>query len=183
MLKETSSEACDDRFKQCLQNDGMIQGKRIREARERRGLSQEDVAAHFDISGSSVSQWEAGTTQPAYARAKKLARFLGVTLSWLEGEENEESPGTIDRYADAAGRIAFALEEMNDELKLKLTPGDRAELTPRLIMWLLSLEKSTGKRLSPEEIKEDIANKMRPEFVKLLLAVLCGKYNTNDAND
>lgn len=65
----------------------MSLGERIRQARERKGLTQADVASHFGIKSAAVTQWEAGTTRPASTRLQPLAKLLGVTVEWLTADE------------------------------------------------------------------------------------------------
>ncbi len=58
-------------------------GDRIKEAREDRGATQQQIADLFGISRSAVQQWEDGDTSPRNPRLQKLARFLGVEPGWL----------------------------------------------------------------------------------------------------
>lgn len=60
----------------------MTLGERIREARERAGLTQMDVARHFNISRSAVSQWENDATDPS-ARVAELAALFNVDAGRL----------------------------------------------------------------------------------------------------
>lgn len=68
-------------------------GSRIRIAREARGLTQDDIAAHFRIRRVSVTQWEGDTTKPAISKLGELAEFLGTTTVWLlEGKGDPPPP-------------------------------------------------------------------------------------------
>src|SRR5271166_2328222 len=58
-------------------------GQRIREAREDKGMTQQDIASHLEMSRAGVAQWESDTTSPSIATIGKVARFLGVTPSFL----------------------------------------------------------------------------------------------------
>lgn len=55
----------------------------LRAAREKRGLTLEDVGRYMGVSPSAVSQWERGASSPRDWRKRKLARFLGVDLTDL----------------------------------------------------------------------------------------------------
>jgi transcriptional regulator with XRE-family HTH domain len=55
-------------------------GMLIRQARERRGMRQTDLAAAVHVGLSSISGWERGTQAPSAAALPALARALGVTL-------------------------------------------------------------------------------------------------------
>jgi transcriptional regulator with XRE-family HTH domain len=51
-------------------------GNQLREARERAGLTQSDVARAIGVSPAAVSRWEAGKRRPSAATAARLGRLL-----------------------------------------------------------------------------------------------------------
>ena len=53
-------------------------GRVLREQRETRGISQEDLALSADVDRSFVSQMERGIRQPTLTTLVKLCRALGV---------------------------------------------------------------------------------------------------------
>ncbi len=70
-------------------------GSRLRYARKARNLTQDQVAAEFDIKRNNVSTWESGETRPSVDRFPALARLYGVTEAWLldgVGEPPPQSP-------------------------------------------------------------------------------------------
>jgi transcriptional regulator with XRE-family HTH domain len=66
--------------------------ERIRLARTRADLTQQQVADHFGIKRPTVSQWEIGTHRPDQDKFPELAAVLGVTLDWLMSEEGSGPP-------------------------------------------------------------------------------------------
>lgn len=66
-------------------------GSRIRAARRAAGLTQQQVADHFDIKRVNVTQWEGDTTRPDGYRLPDLARLLQVSEPWLR-EGTGEGP-------------------------------------------------------------------------------------------
>lgn len=56
-------------------------GKRIRELRELRKLSQEKVAEKCGVEKSSVSRWETGGLSPSNKHLTQLAKVLEVNKS------------------------------------------------------------------------------------------------------
>lgn len=63
---------------------------RIRSARRRLRLSQEDLARKIPVSKNTVARWEGGAT-PGGANLDALADALGVTTDWiLRGEAVRE---------------------------------------------------------------------------------------------
>lgn len=59
----------------------MIEGNEIRAARERAGLSQQELAKRLDVSLRTVGNWERGETVPRNREAK----IRDVLADWLDG--------------------------------------------------------------------------------------------------
>lgn len=55
-------------------------GKRIRCAREKRGMSREELAAKLGCSAQSIWRWERGEVKPLRAFRRKLEEILDVRL-------------------------------------------------------------------------------------------------------
>jgi transcriptional regulator with XRE-family HTH domain len=70
------------RDEQADDNDLRI-GRKVAEARERAGLSQEYVAGHVGLTRSSVANIEAGRQRVHAARLAMLAKMLGIDVSEL----------------------------------------------------------------------------------------------------
>lgn len=71
---------------------------RIREARESRGLSQEELAGQLNEKASLIRKLERGDMQPNDSIQTKLERELEITLSAGDGDDETEwesdiSPG------------------------------------------------------------------------------------------
>ena len=69
-----------------------ICGERVKEARKRLNLSQENLAAKLQTEGvnierDSVSRIEIGTRFVADYELRELARILRVSVDWLLGAE------------------------------------------------------------------------------------------------
>ena len=58
-------------------------GKRIRETRSKRGLTQLEAAERADTSANYFAQIERGEVNPSYSMLKAVARALKVKLSDL----------------------------------------------------------------------------------------------------
>lgn len=59
-------------------------GRRIAQARLRKGLTQERLARALDASAQTVSRWERDAFAPDENYLPKLATLLGVTPAWIE---------------------------------------------------------------------------------------------------
>ena len=77
--------------------------ERIREARERMGLTRDALAAMLGVKVSVVRRMEEGTLMPTLDMARKLERILKVKLvelveeERLEGGELEQYGGVVDQ--------------------------------------------------------------------------------------
>ena len=71
-----------------------ISGDRIRQARQKRRLSQTDLAARMQVAGviierDSISRIEIGTRFVPDYELPVFARIFGVSVPWLLGMEQE----------------------------------------------------------------------------------------------
>jgi len=56
---------------------------RLRNCRENKGLSQEDVARFLDVAYGTYHRWEKGGTEPKVHQIIQLAKLLEVDINWL----------------------------------------------------------------------------------------------------
>ena len=54
-------------------------GAKIRELREKRGMSQKELADALGLDQSAVAQWETGRTEPTIFNLRRLADLLGIS--------------------------------------------------------------------------------------------------------
>ena len=67
----------------------METGKRIRELRQARGMSQEDLGKIVGVRRAAVNKWETGKTKNLKRDViQKLSEFFGVSPSYLMGMTN-----------------------------------------------------------------------------------------------
>lgn len=55
----------------------------FKSAREKSGMTQQDLATALDVDQSTVSLWEIGKTRPRAKLLPKIAKLLGVTIDEL----------------------------------------------------------------------------------------------------
>lgn len=67
----------------------MIIGKRIRERREAKGLTQEQLADMIDTEGNTISRWERNKIGIGSAYIVKLAQALDTSTDYLLGETDD----------------------------------------------------------------------------------------------
>ena len=64
-------------------------GKRLRECREAKGLSQQDLAGQMKTSYTVIGKYERDEMLPSIEVAKKLAKLLDTTVGYLLGESKD----------------------------------------------------------------------------------------------
>lgn len=70
---------------------GGVKMMKIKELRNKAGLSQVALAEKLNVTQSVVSLWESGATFPSSAKLPRLAEILGCTVSDLfSGEDGKE---------------------------------------------------------------------------------------------
>ena len=75
--------------------DSLKTGEFIREARKKKGLSQNDLAEKLNITRVAVSKWENGHNLPDIVIMKELAEILDVDINEIMEGENIEHEGTV----------------------------------------------------------------------------------------
>lgn len=63
----------------------MILAKRLRELREEKGLSQQQLADKTGLSSSTIARWELKQSEPTATSISILCDFYGVTGDYLLG--------------------------------------------------------------------------------------------------
>ncbi len=92
-------------------------GKRLKEAREFLGLSQEQVADHLGIPRPSVSTMESGKRRISFAEMKRLADLYRRPLSYFSGDD--AAAAGQDATTDALFRTTRELNNADREQVLR----------------------------------------------------------------
>lgn len=72
--------------------------ERLRTAREKRGLSQSQLAEKAKLPPSSISHFESGARKPSFDNLRKLANALDVSTDYLLGRVDQmDSIGAAER--------------------------------------------------------------------------------------
>jgi len=73
-------------------------GERVRQERERRGLTRDDLARLADMPTATLTKIEQGTTgDPRLATASRIAEALGLTVTDLLENSESNSDSAITR--------------------------------------------------------------------------------------
>lgn len=93
--------------------------KILRELRENKGLTLEQVAEALGLRNQYISNYELGKRRPDYDTLAKLADFYGVTVDYLLGREQKKAPTQEGECQISDDDIKFALwgtREIDDDV-------------------------------------------------------------------
>lgn len=103
-------------------DDLELLGKRLRDLRVRKKLSQEKLSELSGVSSRHISEMERGESNPSYQVLRHLSQSLGVPLGvLLEFEHHKDNSELIDGLVE----------------KLKTLPPARLQLVYRVLAVLL----------------------------------------------
>lgn len=110
----------------------MINGERIRQARELRGVTQQELAEQVGVNQSAIAQFEAGRTQPSLAVLQSISFTIGFPASFFQQENGPEFPlGSLLFRAHAnisaqkknqAWRYGELLNEVAEKMASRIEP-------------------------------------------------------------
>lgn len=96
--------------------DQKMTGEFLKQLRKEKGLTQEQLAERFAVSGRTVSRWETGSNMPDLSVLVELADYYDVDIrEIIDGERKSEKMN--QELKDTVLKIA----EYSNEDKLKVT--------------------------------------------------------------
>lgn len=99
-------------------------GKRIRECREERGMTQTQLAEAMGVSRTQVHKWESGRDQPSSDRLPKLGKLFDVDIRWLlEGK-------TKSQYLDFTQTISGTELQPVDSERVRRVKFSEIQIVP-----------------------------------------------------
>ena len=108
-------------------------GSRIKELRDRKGISQQTLATALNVAQSTVGNWESGIREPNFETLQKLASFFGVSIDYLLNTNNpsmtEEGafityPVVIGVRAGYNGEVIFEESGDSEQIPTEWIRGD-----------------------------------------------------------
>ncbi len=121
-------------------NEGQTLGGRLQNARERQGLSIEDVAKLSGVQKKTLMNWELDRSEPRSSRLIQLAGVLGVQPTFLLNGHGEETPlpqttkldvkialADLDTQSETLARQVLRISEEIQRLNKQITRLKQAE--------------------------------------------------------
>lgn len=161
-------------------------GKKIKELRTARNLSQEKFAEHFDITPQAVSKWENGTAYPDITLLPALATFFNITVDELLDFDKTQINNKVMAVVDEAYKYRRSNSKKSASiLKSALTEYPNNEVLLNNLLYVLSEPEEiidTAKMLlcntKDDEIKYDVLRILAETYYKLGNTEMCKSYLT-----
>jgi Zn-dependent peptidase ImmA (M78 family)/DNA-binding XRE family transcriptional regulator len=97
--------------------DNIIIGERLKEAREARKMTQEELSQRIDITRSSISAFEKGFKFPAIHTVEKLSKELKIPMAYLQNERPPRSNRIGPLSYRKKSRTSQAVQEQMSRLE------------------------------------------------------------------
>lgn len=95
-------------------------GSRLKELREARGLTLEQVGAYIGVNKATVQRYEIGNIDIKRNVAIKLAECLGTSPAYIMGWTDDASAASSPAISGQLKELAAALAGLNEEGREKL---------------------------------------------------------------
>lgn len=92
----------------------MIFAEKLRQLRERSGMSQEKLAEQLGVSRQVITKWENGTGTPKIDNLKALADCFHVTLDELLGRTEASDPDLASQYQKTLDKLRISSQSTVD---------------------------------------------------------------------
>ncbi len=133
-------------------------GAVIKEKRQKKDLTQEQLAEYLNVSVSAVSQWESGKTTPDFSLLIPLANFFDVSLDELLGRTPGEKEKAINEYDEkdaiyaSSGKVDASIALWREALAR--FPGDFYCMRQLMLYLFLSVCADHGNEGSEKKARE-----------------------------
>lgn len=88
---------------------------RLKELREGKKLTQSQLGEQIGAKKSAISLWESGKRQPDKDTLIRLAALFGVSVDYLLGRDEQETPIKENTPAERRAEAKALLEDMTDD--------------------------------------------------------------------
>lgn len=68
-------------------------GERMKQIREEKGLTQNEVAQRAGVTAASLSRWENEEREPTFQNVQRIAQALGATMAEMVKEPEKPKEG------------------------------------------------------------------------------------------
>lgn len=156
-------------------------GNQIKQLRQRRGITQEEMAQHFGITPQAISKWERDITTPDISLLPEISAYFGVTIDELFALSDDTRMKRIQNmlwdvryisYADAEAAREFLLDKARREKK----NGDPYALLAQLENQLANTHKEAAAEYAKKALQRDHTIHMAHSELAAAMNGKCGDW-------
>ena len=103
-----------------------VLGDTIKQLRNDANITQSVLAAHMNVSKSTIAMWETNNREPDIETLKKIAEFFGVSVDYLTGhtfkldysfldETKEYCKKYFPRHSEKIEHLLFDIDALTDK--------------------------------------------------------------------
>ena len=133
----------------------MTFNERLKKIREKKGLTQDQLAKRSGISCRMIQKYESGLSRPRFDAAEKLAAALEMQVSELLGESGTLVAQAAEKYGSRGAKQA---EELINEVTGLFAGGEMAEEDMDVMMRAITeaywIAKEKNKKYTPKRYTE-----------------------------
>lgn len=120
----------------------MIIGSRIRDERQKRGLTQEELGKLIGVSKVAISHYERGEEQPKVEKLSKLVEILNLTPNYILGHDIDAVLESEESYVFKISKAELEiLKQLRNHQKLYKKLCDEPKRMVDVIEFKLAKEK------------------------------------------
>lgn len=126
----------------------LVFGKRLKNLRLSRGLSQQALATELDLKQNTVSQYEQGKFYPDFKKLGEIASFFKVTVDSLLFEMHDELEGVKEEHEELFLDLkqGMPMEELARKHKIYVDGVELPYENTKRILEQIEFEYSKAKR-------------------------------------
>lgn len=119
---DKNSDYCYNLYNQPLKENNMeLYINRLKECREKIGISKQEAARRIGISQPAYLRYESGDRKPSLQTTKEIARVLNTSVDYLVGNSDDNTPTLIEISKDDNSELFRIIElcSQMDEVQQK----------------------------------------------------------------
>jgi len=125
---------------------------RLKDIRERKNLTQEELANLSGISARSIQRYESGASRPRVEATEKLAKALNVSVNDILGSDDMLIAQASEKYGSRGAKQA---QELMNEVTGLFAGGEMSEEDMDIMMKAIQdaywIAKDKNKKFSPKK--------------------------------
>lgn len=113
---DKNSDYCYNLYNQPLKENNMeLYINRLKECREKIGISKQEAARRIGISQPAYLRYESGDRKPSLQTTKEIARVLNTSVDYLVGNSDDNTPTLIEISKDDNSEL-FRIVELCSQM-------------------------------------------------------------------